>query len=128
MDSVLPHEAIVATTTSIFFADLVAGWSRRPKYALNAHFLNPAFLVPLVEVSPHDGTKSSKTNELKELLEEIGKVPVLCNASPVYLLSRTQTLATNGAARLVEEGIATAEDVDKAVHYGFGLRFAALGL
>ena len=82
LDSVLPQEAIVASTTSTFIADLVAGWSRRPEYVLNAHFLNPAFLVPLVEVSPHEGTKTSATNELKELLEDIGKVPVFCKASP----------------------------------------------
>ncbi len=128
LDIVLPPEAIVASTTSTFLADLVAGWSRRPEYVLNAHFLNPAFLVPLVEVSPHVGTKSSATNELKDLLEEIGKVPVLCKASPGYIVPRIQALAMNEAARLVEEGVATAEDIDKAVRYGFGLRFAALGL
>ena len=88
LDIVLPTEAIVASTTSTFLADLVAGWSRRPEYVLNAHFLNPAFLVPLVEVSPHVGTKSSATNELKDLLEEIGKVPVLCKASPGYIVPR----------------------------------------
>ncbi len=48
LDSVLLHEAIVAFTTSTFLADLVAGWSARPEYVLNTHFLNPAFLVPLV--------------------------------------------------------------------------------
>ena len=67
----------------------------------------PAFLVPLVEVSAHDGTKSSTTNELKELFEEIGKVPVLCKASLGYVVLRIQ-IGMNEAARLVEEGIATA--------------------
>ena len=63
LDIVLPTGAIVASTTSTFVADLVAGWTRRPEYVLNAHFLNPAFLVPLVDVSPHVGTKSSAKNE-----------------------------------------------------------------
>ena len=55
-------------------------------------------------------------------------MPVLCKASRGYIVRRIQVLAMNEAARLVEEGVATAEDIDKAVRYGFGLRFAALGL
>lgn len=78
LESVLPHQAIVAPTTLTFLADLLAEWSTRPEYVLNAHFLNPAFLMPLVEVSPHEDTNSSETNAVKEVLEEIGKVPVLC--------------------------------------------------
>ena len=95
---------------------------------LNAHFLNPAFLVPLVEVSPHAGTDQTVTDRLVALLEGAGKVPVICAASPGYIVPRIQALAMNEAARLVEEGVASAEDVDKAVRYGFGLRFAVLGL
>ena len=66
--------------------------------------------------------------EFKALLTSIGKVPVECAASPGYIVPRIQALAMNEAARLVEEGVATAEDVDKAVKYGFGFRFAILGL
>jgi 3-hydroxybutyryl-CoA dehydrogenase len=55
-------------------------------------------------------------------------VPVECAASPGYIVPRIQALAMNEAARLVEEGVATAEDIDKAVKYGFGFRFAVLGL
>ena len=65
---------------------------------------------------------------MKELLEEIGEVPILCKASPGYIVPRIQALAMNEAARLVEEGVVTADDIDEAVRYGFGLRFAALGL
>ena len=62
------------------------------------------------------------------MLESIGKVPVICRASPGYIVPRIQMLALNEAARLVEEGVASAEDIDRAVKYGFGLRFAVLGL
>ena len=128
LDLVLSEATIVASTTSTFLADLVASWSTRPEYVLNAHFLNPAFLVPLIEVSPHQGTRPEVIETVKQALEDIGKVPVLCKASPGYIVPRIQALAMNEAARLVEEGVASAEDVDKAVRYGFGLRFAALGL
>jgi 3-hydroxybutyryl-CoA dehydrogenase len=62
------------------------------------------------------------------LLEAIGKVPVVCSASPGYIVPRIQALAMNEAARLVEEGVATAEEIDKAIKFGFGFRFAVLGI
>ena len=65
---------------------------------------------------------------MKELLEEIGEVPILCKASPGYIVPRIPAFSINEAARLVEEGVVTADDIDEAVRYGFGLRFAALGL
>ena len=55
-------------------------------------------------------------------------MPVVCKASPGYIVPRIQALAMNEAARMVEEGVATPEDLDKAIKYGFGFRFAVLGL
>ena len=62
------------------------------------------------------------------MLEGIGKVPVVCAARPGYIVPRIQSLAMNEAARMVEEGVASAEDIDKAIKYGFGFRFAVLGM
>lgn len=121
-------DAIVASTTSTILSDELQSMVRHPERFLNAHWLNPAFLVPLVELSPGEATDPEVTARLKALLEGIGKVPVICKASPGYIVPRIQTLAMNEAARLVEEGVASAEDVDKATLYGFGFRFAILGL
>ena len=55
-------------------------------------------------------------------------MPVVCAATPGYIVPRIQALAMNEAARMVEEGVASAEDIDKAIKYGFGFRFAVLGL
>lgn len=128
IDAVAEPDAILASTTSTFLSSLLAGLTRRPGRFLNAHWLNPAFLVPLVEVSPHEGTDPDALAAVMALLEGIGKKPVQCRASPGYIVPRIQALAMNEAARLVEEGVATAEDVDTAVLYGFGFRFAVLGL
>ena len=128
IDAHAPPEAIVASTTSTFLSTLLAGMTQAPARFLNAHFLNPAYLVPLVEVSPHPGTDPAFTQALVTLLESAGKVPVVCKASPGYIVPRIQALAMNESARLVEEGVATAEDVDKAILYGFGVRFSVLGL
>ena len=121
-------DAIIASTTSTILSNDLQGFVAHPGRFLNAHWLNPAFLVPLVEMSPGDETGPAATARLKELLERIGKVPVLCKASPGYIVPRIQALAMNEAARLVEEGVASAQDIDKATKYGFGFRFAVLGL
>lgn len=128
IDRFADADAIVASTTSTFLSTQLSGFSGRPKRFLNAHWLNPAFIVPLIEVSPTPQTDRVVLAEFNALLEAIGKVPVVCAASPGYIVPRIQALAMNEAARLVEEGVATAEDVDKAVKYGFGFRFAILGL
>jgi 3-hydroxybutyryl-CoA dehydrogenase len=119
---------IIASTTSTILVDDLAKAVANPERFLNAHWLNPAFLVPLVELSPGARTDPAVTARLKALLEGIGKVPVVCAARPGYIVPRIQALAMNEAARMVEEGVASAEDIDKAIKYGFGLRFATLGM
>jgi 3-hydroxybutyryl-CoA dehydrogenase len=121
-------QAIIASATSTCLSTQLSELCGRPERFLNAHWLNPAFLVPLVELSPTPATDRAVVEEVKVLLTSIGKVPVECAASPGYIVPRIQAAAMNEAARLVEEGVATAEDIDKAVKYGFGLRFAVLGL
>jgi 3-hydroxybutyryl-CoA dehydrogenase len=119
---------IIASTTSTILVDDLSSAVEHPERFLNAHWLNPAFLVPLVEVSPGRHTDPAATARLKALLESVGKVPVVCAARPGYIVPRIQALAMNEAARMVEEGVASAEDIDKAIKYGFGIRFATLGM
>jgi 3-hydroxybutyryl-CoA dehydrogenase len=121
-------DAIVASTTSTIMADELQALVEPPGRFLNAHWLNPAYLVPLVEVSPGSGTDTAVTARLVALLEGIGKVPVVCKASPGFIVPRLQALIMNEAARLVEEGVASAEDIDKATRYGLGFRFSVLGV
>jgi 3-hydroxybutyryl-CoA dehydrogenase len=119
---------IIASTTSTILVDDLSPAVERPERFLNAHWLNPAFVIPLVELSPGARTAPATTERLKSLLEGIGKVPVVCAARPGYIVPRIQALAMNEAARLVEEGVASPEDIDKAIKYGFGIRYANLGM
>ena len=119
---------ILASTTSTILVDALADAVAHPHRFLNVHWLNPAYLVPLVEVSPGARTDRAVTHAVTALLEGIGKVPVVCAARPGYIVPRIQALAMNEAARLVEEGVASPADIDKAVKYGFAFRFATLGL
>ena len=122
------RQPIIASTTSTILVDDLSSAVEHPERFLNAHWLNPAFLVPLVEISPGARTDPAVTARVKALLEGVGKVPVVCAARPGYIVPRIQALAMNEAARMVEEGVASAEDIDKAIKYGFGFRFAVLGM
>jgi len=75
-------EAIVASTTSSLDADALAALVTRPSRFVNAHFLNPAYLIPLVEVSPAKATAEGTFAALKALIESAGKVVVRCAPSP----------------------------------------------
>lgn len=123
----LRKDAVVTSTTSTFLVDDVAPMVKGRARFLNAHWLNPAYLIPLVEVSPHARTSKDVTRRFCALLESIGKVPVLCKPAPGFIVPRLQSLVMNEAARMVEDGIATAEDIDRAVRYGFGFRYANMG-
>lgn len=120
-------DTIIASTTSTFLSTMLAEFVDRPERFLNAHFLNPAFLIPLVEVSPADQTAEANVLRLMALLTDAGKVPVRCKASPGYIIPRLQSLFVSEAARMVHEGVATAEDIDRAVTVGFGPRYTTMG-
>jgi 3-hydroxybutyryl-CoA dehydrogenase len=121
-------EIIIASTTSTILVDDISGSVEHPERFLNVHWLNPAYLIPLVEMSPGTATDPAVTERVKALLEDIGKVPVVCAATPGFIVPRIQALAMNEAARMVEEGVASAEDIDKAIRFGFGFRYAVMGL
>jgi len=122
------EDAILASTTSTILVTQLAELVTHPARFLNAHWLNPAYIVPLVELSPHPGTDTAVLSRLKTLLEAIGKVPVVCAPAPGFIVPRLQALIMAEAARMIEDGVATAEDIDKATRYGFGFRFAAIGV
>jgi 3-hydroxybutyryl-CoA dehydrogenase len=121
-------DVVIASTTSTILVDDLSGVIEHPRRFLNVHWLNPAYLIPLVEISPGKATDPAIVAEVKAMLEGIGKVPVVCAATPGFIVPRIQALAMNEAARMVEEGVASAGEIDKAVRYGFGFRYAVLGL
>ncbi|MBL8376252.1 MAG: 3-hydroxybutyryl-CoA dehydrogenase [Burkholderiales bacterium] len=123
----LRANAIIASTTSTFLVTDVAKFVTRPQRFLNGHWLNPAFLIPLVEVSPHAGTSPAVLRRFRALLESVGKEVALCKPAPGFIVPRLQSLIMSEAARMVEEGTATPEDIDHAVRYGFGFRYANMG-
>jgi 3-hydroxybutyryl-CoA dehydrogenase len=121
-------DAILATTSSTISPAHLADAVDRPERFLVAHWLNPAHIIPLVEVVPGRATAPAVVEETLRVLEKLGKVPVRCNDSPGFIGPRLQVLLMNEAVRLVEEGVATPEDVDKAFRAGMGFRYASIGI
>lgn len=124
----LNPRAVIASTTSTMLASELAEMVTHPERFLNAHWLNPAYISPLVEVSSHPGTDSDVVEGLCSCLRAVGKVPVRLGSSPGYIVPRLQALVMNEAARMVAEGVATPEEIDRATRFGLGSRFAALGV
>ncbi|WP_409181906.1 3-hydroxyacyl-CoA dehydrogenase NAD-binding domain-containing protein [Amycolatopsis sp. VS8301801F10] len=127
LGSQVPESAVLASTTSTFLVTQIAELADRPERVVNAHWLNPAELMPLVEVSRSDDTDPAAVDRLVALLREIGKVPVVCGPAAGYIVPRLQALLMNEAARMVEEGVAGAAEIDLAVRAGLGPRFSVLG-
>jgi 3-hydroxybutyryl-CoA dehydrogenase len=121
-------DAILTSTTSSILVTRIAEFVQGPERFLNIHWLNPAYVIPVVELSCHAGTEPAVLARAKQMMEDIGKLPVVCGATPGYIVPRLQALVMNEAARMIEEGAATAEEIDKATRFGLGLRFAALGV
>lgn len=121
-------DAVLTSTTSSILVTDIAPFVSHPERFLNMHWLNPAYLIPVVEISTHPGTSAEVVARTRVFMESIGKRPVVCGVAPGFIVPRLQALVMNEAARMVEEGVASAEDIDAATRYGMGLRFAAIGV
>ena len=124
----LAKETILASTTSTIDLKTLKKGVAHPDKLLITHWLNPAFIIPLVEVAVSDETDGESIARMKTILKKIGKVPVVLKDSPGFIIPRIQALAMNEAIRIFEEGVATAEDIDLAIKTGFAFRLGVLGL
>lgn len=121
-------DAVMASTSSTMAVDDLARMGTNARRFVNAHWLNPAMLMPLVEVARGAASSEEAISRLVASLEAIGKAPVVMKNSPGYIVPRIQALAMNEAARLAEEKVAPVEEIDRAIRLGFGIRYAVLGM
>ncbi|HWH26610.1 MAG TPA: 3-hydroxyacyl-CoA dehydrogenase NAD-binding domain-containing protein [Pseudolysinimonas sp.] len=120
-------DAVIASTTSTIISTDLAQLLAKPERFLNAHWLNPAFLMPIVEVSPHPGTDPAAVDRIDAFLRLVGKHPIRVAPTAGYIVPRLQALIFNEAARMIDDGVATPAEIDEAVRLGFGFRFATVG-
>ena len=129
LDQLCPDRTILASNTSSFLPSKLAEATARPDKVINAHFLNPPFLVPLVEVVPTAQTSAETTRVIMELMTSLGKQPILVEREvPGFVASRLQMAVLREALWLVENEVASAEDVDLAISAGLGRRWATAGV
>lgn len=128
MEPLLNDDTIISSATSTINLSTFWEVARKPERIVTAHWLNPAFIIPLVEVSTGEKTSAEAAGKIRRFLLQIGKIPVMIKDSPGFIVPRIQVAAMNEAVRIVEEGVASPEDVDTAIKAGFGFRLAVLGL
>ncbi len=129
LDEVAPEHAIFASnTTSLSITEMAAATSR-PEKVVGVHFFNPPLVMKLVEIMPGLGTSQETIEAARALAERLGKTPVTANFdSPAGIGSRVLAAMLNEAVEVYAGGLASAEDIDKAMKMGAGLPMGPLEL
>lgn len=128
MDRLAAPDCVLASSTSFIpasaFSESLAGRAR----CLVAHPVNPPHVVPVVELCPAPWTDAAVLARARALHEAAGQVPVIVRREiPGFILNRLQAALVCEAVRLYEDGVASAEDIDKSVRDGLGLRWSFMG-
>lgn len=122
-------DTLIASTTSSLDAEVLAGLLSRPERLLIAHPFQPAHMLPLFEVVRHSTTTQDAVDRTCRLLTFMGREVVCLNRSvPGFLVNRLAQALFRESIHLIESGVTTAEDIDKAVKYAVGMRYASIGL
>lgn len=123
------EDAIVASCSSSMDAEVLAKLSPCPERLLIAHPFQPVHMLPLVEVVRHERTEQSAIDRTLSLLEKLHRQVVVLNRSvPGLLVNRFAQALFRESIYLIEQGITTAADIDRAVKYAVGMRYASIGL
>ncbi|MFQ6014243.1 MAG: 3-hydroxyacyl-CoA dehydrogenase family protein [Anaerolineae bacterium] len=114
-------ETILASNTSALSITDIASASTRPERVIGMHFFNPVAVMKLVEIVRGAKTDEETVATVKEVAEKrLGKETVVINDSPGFITSRMVDVIINEAACMLEEGVASAEEIDKAIKLGLG--------
>lgn len=121
-------DALLASNSSSFPISAIADGLETASRMVGLHFFMPAHLTPLVEVVCGEHTAIESARNLHSFMRQCGMVPVLVKRDlPGFLANRLQHALAREAFSLIDAGIASPEDVDAAVRFGFGFRFLAAG-
>jgi 3-hydroxybutyryl-CoA dehydrogenase len=126
LDQICAGDCILAANTSAIPITTLAGCTRRPDRVLGNHFMNPAHLMPVVEVIRGFYTSEETLRISRELLASIGKDSVVVADSPGFVTNRVLMLTVNEAIFLLQEGGTTARDIDQLFRRCFGHRMGPL--
>ena len=123
LDKICKPETILASNTSSISITAIAAATKRADKFIGMHFFNPATVMKLVEVIRGANTSQETFDTIYALAQEIGKDPVEVSEAPGFVVNKILIPMINEAADLVYTGVATAEDVDKAMKLGANHRW-----
>ena len=120
LDAALPAGALLATNTSSLPVGRIAEATRRPEAVAGMHFFNPVPLMPLVEIVRGARTAEPVIAALRDAAARMGKQTIVVRDSPGFATSRLGIALGLEAMRMLEEGVASAGDIDRAMELGYG--------
>ena len=126
LDDLCPPRTLLATNTSSLSITKIAHATGRRDRVIGIHFFNPVTVMPLVEIVRGKETSRETESRAVDFARSLGKEPVLVFDSPGFATSRLGVALGLEAMRMVEEGIAGAEDIDRALELGYGHRMGPL--
>jgi 3-hydroxybutyryl-CoA dehydrogenase len=126
IDPLCPPHCVFAVNTSVIPITRVGAATTRPDRVLGMHFMNPVPMKPMVEVIRGHHTSEATLDTARRLLTQMGKECVVVQDSPGFVSNRVLMLTVNEAVYLVQEGVATAEEVDRIFKSCFGHRMGPL--
>ena len=119
---------ILSSNTSGISISKIAEAVERPREVVGMHWWNPPYLIPVIEIIKGNLTSAQTMEKIKEVTLSLDKKPVLVNKDvPGFLGNRMQYALMREALCLLEEGVASAEDIDLMVRAGFGFKFPVMG-
>lgn len=121
-------ETILATNTSSFSVTELAATLQHPQRMVGIHFFNPAPLMPLVEIVKSQLTDQTVIDRTRELAQSIKKEPVICKDSPGFIVNRIARSYYNESLRIVDEGLASYEKVDRIMKSAGGFKMGPFEL
>jgi 3-hydroxybutyryl-CoA dehydrogenase len=118
LDQLCAKDTILATNTSGLSITEIASMTKRPEKVIGMHFFNPVPVMKLVEIIKGQSTSEETFAVIKALSEKLGKTPITVNEAPGFAVNRILVPMINEAIFVLQEGIASAEDIDKGMVLG----------
>ena len=123
-----PDNAVLASSTSGLLVSDIAKNAKHPERIIGVHPYNPPHIIPLIEIVKGEKTSEDLSEKVKKFFEDLGKIPVILNKEvPGYIANRLQAAVFRETIDLVVNGVASIEDVDKALTFGPGIRWGIMG-
>jgi len=128
LDEICGPDTILASNTSGLSITKMAQATRRPEKVVGMHWWNPPIIIPVIEIVKGESTGEDVLQTIDNLIRKIGKVPVLVKKDvPGFLGNRLQYALMREAIALLNEGVASAEDIDTMIKAGIGFKFPVMG-